>query len=86
MCDSWCCRHHRSPKLVCFKHRFVAKGWQPRMPTKNERNRMKHRTATCPTCRNPLENVGSGAKIPLKTQVVAWRKFEEWFRGQPKMA
>jgi hypothetical protein len=81
MCDSWCCRHMRSPKLVCFKHRFVAKGWSPRMETKAQRERMKHRTANCPTCQKPLEDVGSGAKVPPRRNAVAWRKFEAWFRA-----
>lgn len=78
MCDSWCCRHHKTPKLVCFKHRFVAKVHERRPWHDSTFKSYGH----CPTCRAPLVNVGSGAKIPPKRNAVAWRKFETWHNSR----
>lgn len=78
MCDCFgCCRG--SKKFVCFECRTTAKGKYSSFSS--SKNTVKTFHPNCPRCRKPMVNLGTGAKIPAKTNDRRWKSMEAFFIG-----
>lgn len=79
MCDCFgCCKG--SKKFVCFGCRTTAKGgsygaWGSNSP----KHTQKTPHPNCPKCRKPMVNLGTGARIPAKTNDRRWKSMEAFF-------
>lgn len=80
MCNSFgCC--HGSKKFVCFECRTTAKGvygpWGPSGAKHTQKTHHPH----CPQCKKLMVNLGTGARIPAKTNDRRWKSMEKFFIG-----